>query len=139
MYGNFRVFGDIYTGVGGDIQLNKFVPTVRRTDNTQIGTDYTLVNDCTITVPANTTARIEASLTFNNSAPRGVVLSTNNQSAYFDNNLSMLAKSESNEFVIITASCIFRNNNNSPKDIYVWAKSSSSAVNRVISSIQPLE
>lgn len=118
-------------------------PTVNYSgDAFTVGTDYTLCDACTLTIPAPANgqsirvANILASLTFNNSAPRGIILSTSNRATDYDNNLNLLAKIESIDYVFLSAQCVFLNYRNTTANVYVWVKSSSSAINRVISSMQ---
>lgn len=119
--------------------------------NFTVGTDYTLATDCTLTIPAPSTgqstkvANIMASLTFNSSPPRGIILSTSNIKSdpdnpnnNFDSNMKLLAKVESTNHVLLSAQCMFFNYSGSATKIYVWVKSSSAANNRVVSAMQLL-
>ena len=128
-----------------NVELTTFAPTVKDSGSTfTVGTDYTLCDACTLTIPiagngqSIRVANIMASLTFNNSAPRGIILSTSNSTTDYDSNLKLLAKIESTEYIRLSAQCEFFNYSNSPTNVYVWVKSSSSAINRVISSMQLL-
>ena len=107
-----------------------------------VGTDYTLCDACTLTIPAPANgqsirvANILASLTFNNSAPRGIILSISNSATDYGSNSRLLAKIESTDYVRLSTQCTFFNYSNTTAKIYVWVKSSTSAINRVISSMQ---
>lgn len=123
----------------------ELTPIVKDSGSTfTVGTDYTLCDACTLTIPiagngqSIRVANIMASLTFNNSAPRGIILSTSNSTTDYDSNLKLLAKIESTEYIRLSAQCEFFNYSNSATNVYVWVKSSSSAINRVISSMQLL-
>lgn len=131
-----------------NVRLNEYnisllTPTVNDSgDAFTVGTDYTLCDACTLTIPAPANgqsirvANILASLTFNNSAPRGIILSVSNSATNYDNNVNLLAKIESTEYLRLSAQCAFFNYSNKSSNIYVWVKSSTSAINRVMSSMQ---
>ena len=123
--------------------ISLLTPTVNDSGNAfTVGTDYTLCDACTLTIPAPANgqsirvANILASLTFNNSAPRGIILSTSNSATNYDSALNLLAKIESTEYIRLSAQCTFFNYSNTSSNIYVWVKSSANAINRVMSSMQ---
>ena len=116
-------------------------PTVKDSGNAfTVGTDYTLVDACTLTVPIPTSdvkcAHILAGLAYNSTAPRGIIISLSNDISDFNASSKLLAKVESSDFIRLTAECFYYNYGGSNVNIYVWAKSSSSGINRVVSSMQ---
>lgn len=126
---------------GNNISL--ITPTVKDSGNAfTVGTDYTLVDACTLTVPIPTSgvkcAHILAGLAFNSTAPRGIIISLSNDISDFNASSKLLAKVESSDFIRLTAECFYYNYGGSNVNIYVWAKSSSSGINRVVSSMQLL-
>ena len=149
---NFMIIpADIYEAGFTDYQpyalpntaLTMFTPTVKDSGNAfTVGTDYTLCDACTLTVPTPSSgvkaAHILAGLTFNSSAPRGIIISLSNNSADFNTSSKMLAKVESSDYIRLTAECFYYNYGGSNVNIYVWAKSSSNGNNRVVSTMQLL-
>lgn len=118
-------------------ELTKLMPTIKSANGT-IGTDYTLISDCTQTLSPVTIARISATLSFNASAPRGLILSTSNSSTDYDSTSKLLAKVEETDKVAISIDIQKVNYTGADQPIYIWAKSSSSGINRVYSSMQYL-
>lgn len=121
----------------------ELTPTVKDSGNAfTTGSDYTLCDACTLTVPIPTSgvkaAHILAGLAFNSTAPRGIIISLSNNSADFNTSSKMLAKVESSDYIRLTAECFYYNYGGSNVNIYVWVKSSSSGNNRVASSMQLL-
>lgn len=118
-------------------------PTVKDSGNAfTVGTDYTLCDACTLTVPILTSgvkaAHIMAGLAFNSTAPRGIIISLSNDSADFNTSSKMLAKVESSDYIRLTAECFYYNYGGTAVNIYIWAKSNTSGTNRVVSSMQLL-
>ena len=123
--------------------ISLLTPTVKDSGNNfTVDSDYKLCDACTLTVPTPSSgvkaAHIMAGLAFNNTAPRGIIMSLSNDISDFNTSSKLLAKVESSDYIRLTAECLYYNYGGSDVNIYVWAKSSSSGVNRVVSSMQLL-
>ena len=129
-----------------DTQLNQIetnktnilsiTPTYYQDTTTTIGTTYTLVPNCAMTIPAQTIVTVSAALSYGQSAPRGVILSFSNNSGDYDNEFNLLSKVESSTNVILSTTAQIPNYSANVRTVYVWCKSSTQAINPVFSTMQ---
>lgn len=111
-------------------------PTYYQDTTTTIGTTYTLVPNCAMTIPAQTIVTVSAALSYGQSAPRGVILSFSNNSGDYDNEFNLLSKVESSTNVILSTTAQIPNYSANVRTVYVWCKSSTQAINPVFSTMQ---
>ena len=116
--------------------ISYFAPVIK-TKYMTIETDYTLISDCTMTIPAKTIARVSATLAYNSSDPTGILITTSSNNPTSAGSIIAKAESEGGQLGL-SVSGVKPNYNATNMHIYVWAKSKSSAQNRVYSVLEKL-
>ena len=117
-------------------KVDLYQPVLKRYTNYSGSATYSMVSDCTLSIPYGDLApvyRVSAMLGQITTGIRGIILSKSNDSSTFDTDENVLCKAEQSSGIRTTLSCndIWFNSANNPINVYCWVKCAGSGNCRV--------